>query len=113
MVIIFTRGDTQIVKFNLKDKEGNNIELTDNDKLYFTVKKTTTSDEKLFQKVYPTDIKYSDGYYSFTIDPEDTDTLDYGEYYYDIELKTGTIVKTLAINKLILTDEVTFVGDEV
>ena len=113
MVIVFTRGDTQIIKFGLKDKAGNDITLAEGDKLYFTVKKTTTSKDVLFQKVYPTNIVIEDGLYKLTIEPTDTDELEYGEYNYDIELKTGTYVKTLIKDKLIITDEVTFAGDEV
>ena len=112
MVIQFTRGDTQIINFNLKDANGNNIELATGDKLYFTVKKDANSTDVIMQKVYPTDITYSEGKYQFTIEPTDTNSLEYGTYEYDIELKTGTYVKTLSKGRIELTDEITFVGDE-
>jgi hypothetical protein len=82
--------------------------------LYFTVKKNSKSTERAFQKTSTDGIVYGDdGYYHVTITSDDTATLNYGEYGYDIELKTGEgIVKTLIIGTITLTDEFTFKGDE-
>lgn len=112
MDIEFTRGDTQILKFKLKNSLGQAVELTNSDNLYFTVKKNARSTTKLIQKKYPTDITYSDGYFSFYISSSDTGNLDYGTYEYDIELKSGDYVKTLGSGTITLTEEITFGGDE-
>lgn len=110
----FTRGDTFLFKFKLKDKNGVEITLNPTDKLYFTVKKNSKSTDRLIQKTTPSGIVYGeDGYYHITIESDDTATLDYGGYEYDIELKTASgVVKTLILGNITLTDEITFKGDE-
>ena len=112
MDIEFTRGDTQYIKFQLKDENGKPLKLTDTDNLYFTVKEHQNSKKILMQKKYPVEIKYSDGYYIFEITSEDTSDLAYNTYQYDIELKSGDYVKTLGLGTITLTDEITFRGDE-
>lgn len=113
MEIRLTRGDTKYVKFKLKDKNGENLVLGEGEKLYWTMKKNSTSTDKLAQKVYPTDITYEDGWYQFTILPADTEKLDYGTYEYDIEYKKSTFVQTLDLGYVIITKEITFKEDEV
>lgn len=111
----FIRGDTFPFKFKLKDKNGQEIILSNTDNLYFTVKKTSKSTERAFQKTLAGgEIVYGeDGYYHITIESDDTAELDYGDYRYDIELKSATgIVKTLILGTITLTDEITFKGDE-
>ena len=50
--------------------------------------------------------------YTFNIEPEDTDNLDYGTYVFDIELiKTGEIKQT-SVGQFTLTSEVTFAENE-
>lgn len=112
MDIEFTRADTQFIKFDLKDAEGNPLELTDNDVLYFTIKQSPNSNKILLQKKYPDDIKYQDGYYYFVINSAETADLAYGTYQYDIELKSGDYVKTLSLGSITLTEEITFRRDE-
>lgn len=113
MDLEFTRGDTQFIRFQLKDGQGNPITLADEGVLYFTVKKNKYSSDVLIQKKYPIDISYKDGYYGFTLNSEDTENLQYGTYQYDIELKLGYYVKTLGFGTITLTDEITFKEDEV
>ena len=72
MDLSFIRGDTQFIRFPVKDGEGNLVELSSGDNLYFTVKTDPNSKTVLFQKKFPNDITYSEGYYSFTINSEDT-----------------------------------------
>ena len=108
----FTRGDTQFMKFQLKDVESNVIELTSSDRLYFTVKQNEYSSKVLIQKKYPEDIQYSDGYFYFSLTSADTANLQYGTYQFDIELKSGDYVKTLVLGTITLTEEITHRGDE-
>ena len=112
MDLEFTRGDTQFLRFQLKDGEGNLLKLTESDNLYFTVKQNQNSKKILIQKKYPESIQYEDGYYIFVLNSEDTSELAYGTYQYDIELKTGDYVKTLGFGTITLTEEITHRGDE-
>lgn len=112
MDIEFTRGDTQFLRFQLKDAEGNLIELSENDKVYFTVKQNQNSEDILIQKKFPESISYDDEYYYFTLNSEDTSDLQYGTYQYDIELKSGDYVKTLVFGTITLTEEITHRGNE-
>ncbi len=112
MDIEFTRGDTQIIKFELKDAKGNEIELTQDDILYFTVKQNPHSSKVLIQKKYPNEIEFSDGYFSFVLSSQDTADLAYGTYQYDIELKSGEYVQTLGLGTITLTEEITHRRDE-
>ncbi len=110
----FTRGDTKVFKFKLKDKNGEELKLASTDKIYLTAKKNAKSTEKAFQKTLGNGIELKDdGYYYVTINSNDTANLNYGTYGYDIEIKTATgIVKTLLIGSITLTEEYTFKGDE-
>lgn len=113
MDISFTRGDTQFLQFQVKDANGDLIELTDEDVIYFTVKQNSNSKKIIIQKKYPDDISYSDGYFYFVIDSQDTSNLAYGQYQYDIELKSGEYVRTLGMGTIELTEEITFRSDEI
>lgn len=113
----FPRGDTYVLrKIRVTDKNENIIQLTDTEQLYFTVKTDSNSNKVLIQKRINTGIELGeDGYYHITIEPTDTNKLEYGTYVYDISLKSTrakTIVKTLANGTITLTDEVTWEGDE-
>lgn len=112
MDVEFTRGDTQFLKFKLEDLEGNTIELTNEDNIYFTVKQNQHSKKILIQKKYPDSMKYTDGYFYFTLDSADTANMNYGTYQYDIELKSKEFVKTLGLGTLTLTEEITHRRDE-
>lgn len=111
----FTRGDTQLLKkFRLTDKNGNILNLTELDQLYFTLKKDAYSEGFIFQKKKNGGIILKeDGYYHITIESDDTNDLDYGNYDYDIELKSTLYgVKTLIKGTITLTEEITWKGDE-
>lgn len=112
MDLEFTRGDTQFLKFRLKDGEGNILQLSEEDKLYFTVKQSENSSKVLLQKKYPDSMDYTDGYFFITIDSFETSDLAYGTYQYDIELKSGDYVKTLGFGTITLTEEITHRRDE-
>lgn len=112
MDLEFTRGDTQFIKFPIKDGLGSAISPTAEDTVYFTVKRDEYSKKIILQKKYPESINYADGYFNFTLNSEETSKLDYGTYKYDIELKSGEYVKTLAFGTITLTEEITHKGDE-
>lgn len=113
----FPRGDSFLLdKFRPVDKAGNVVELQDTDKLYFTVKADSYSSNILFQKRLNEGIELQeDGYYHITIEPSDTNGLDYGSYVYDIQLKRTDpkdYVKTLINGTITLTEEVTWEVNE-
>lgn len=115
MDLEFPRGDTKVFKFKLTDNNGEELTLTSVDKLYLTAKKDVNSNTVIFQKRIGSGIELKeDGYYYVTIYPDDTNELPYGQYGYDLEIKTATgIVKTLVVGTITLTEEYTFKGDEV
>lgn len=108
-----TRGDTYRFKFQRKDGSGEAI-LSKANKLYFTVKEDYESEDALIQKTID-DMDFDDetGYYSFTLEPNDTDNLKYGDYVYDIEVKQNDYTKTIIKGNFIIREEVTFAGNEV
>lgn len=109
----FTRGDTFQFKFRIKDKNGEVLPLNQNAEIYFTVKKNRNSKNVLIQKRLNEGIEFRDGFYYVRIDADDTNSLSYGTYNYDIEFKQGNIVKTITLGQITLTDEITFKGDEI
>lgn len=114
MNIKMPRGDIRNIKFNITNKEGTTI-TTDFDEIYITFKRGFYDNEALFQKKLTdeTIIKDENNYYHFTIESEDTDNLDYGDYVFDIELVINDLVKQTIVGNLTLTNEVTFASNEV
>lgn len=113
----FPRGDTcKLRKFRIKSADGKIVNLTDAGQLYFTVKTDSNSNKVLLQKKLNEGIEIGDdGYYHITIEPSDTSRFDYGDYYYDIQLKTlspKVFVRTLFLGTITLTDEITWEEDE-
>ena len=82
--IKLTRGDTARLTVPIINL-ANNGEYTmeSGDILYFTVKKTAKDSDFLFQKSVT-------GSNSIHIRPEDTATLSFGKYKYDVQLTTAT-----------------------
>lgn len=112
--IEFYRGDTASFHFHREDANGEVI-MTRADRIFFTV--------KLKSKVY--EIPYAfqkrdedftfdeNGEYHFTIEPEDTNDLDFRELYlYDLEVITDGVKTTIASGLLILKTEVTDAANE-
>lgn len=107
-IFSMVRGDTQ--SFELEITENN--ESVTVDSIYFTVKNDTHTDEVLFQKKLNDGITLTNDVYNITIDPSDTDSLDYGRYAYDIEIIKNSIKKTIAVGVLDIKEEVTFTSNE-
>lgn len=82
--IKLTRGDTAMFTINIDNEstEGPYI-IGENDILKFTVRKSENDEIFSFQKVVQ-------GSASIVIEPEDTSSLDFGKYKYDVELTTTT-----------------------
>lgn len=112
-MIEMTRGDTCALKF-ARLSLNNEIITEKASQIYFTVKPYIGATPFSFQKKLSdgTITFTDDGYYHFTIKPDDTYKLQYGSYDFDIEVKIGNYVKTIAKGKLKLTYEITERGDE-
>lgn len=80
--ITLTRGDTCVLKLNVVDVRGENYTLQSGDKLTFTLRKKVSSVATLLEKTLEENI--------LSLNPSDTLTLDFGDYVYDIVLKTAT-----------------------
>lgn len=105
--LLQTRGDTRKYRFQRVNADGSVIEDTP-DKLFFTVKKNFETEGFIFQKTLA-DFRIDDEFvYHFIIQPEDTESLKYGDYVYDIEVITDGVVTTLAKGKFILEAEATW-----
>ena len=109
--ITMPRGDLKNVHFTVHD--ANDSEVSKGfTQITFTVKANTSSRRIAIQKKLTNGTIAKDGsVYSFSIKPEYTDYLDYGVYYYDIELIRGDEIHQTFVGKLIITEEVTFASD--
>jgi hypothetical protein len=112
--ITLPRGDRTSKKIAIREQGSS--ELTDIvfDDIYFTVKRVYLAEEFKFQKRMSAGeiVKGEDGYYRFTILPEDTDGLPFGEYDFDIEVVKDGRIKHTTVGTLTLTKEVTYAVNE-
>ena len=97
-----TRGDTAFFNLSITLDDGTAYYRESGDKLIFTIKKSYNSEYEYVQK------EISE--LSFAITPEDTRELDYGNYWYDIELTTvdGGVYTVIGPARFIIREEVTF-----
>lgn len=108
-----TRGDTLKIKFAIQNTQGDKISKEDISTLFLTLKKSSYSKEYIFQKTLQ-DFEVDDnGMYCVIFEPKDTETLDYGEYVFDIEVTLQNRYRKTRIYKLELTEEATFHGGDV
>lgn len=85
--ITMTRGDTLRADIQIKNRDRTIYTPTENDVIKFAVKQNYTDTEELITKYIQPDEMLLE------IEPEDTETLPFGKYVYDIELTTedGTV----------------------
>ena len=109
-MIEIVRGDTSpIYKFRLKrkDEKGYKVTITDVvSEAWFTVKRDCCDSEVVIQKkLSDGGITYNeeDNYYRFQILPEDTCSLNYGTYGFDIAVKFAENDKHTPLNAGLLT----------
>lgn len=76
------RGTTLKLKAQRLDANGNPI-LIQSEEIYFIVKKRWTDEKALITKDLSDMTFDENGYYHFTILPDDTENLDYGTYVWD------------------------------
>jgi len=110
-ILEIIRGDSNKFSFTRKDNEGETI-LQPANNVYFTVKESWTSQDYLLQKTIE-DMTFSEGKYEFTIEPEETDNLEYGMYVYDLEVIQESNKQTISRGTFKITEEATFASNEV
>lgn len=102
------RGDTKRYKFQRLDAEGNPI-LIEADSVWFSVKRSPQDTKVSFQKTKDDMTFDEEGYYHFTILPEDTNNLDFTKrHFYDVEVIASGVKTTIAFGEFILKPEVTW-----
>jgi hypothetical protein len=108
--ISLPRGDIRNIRFNVTS---DGTAYTDFTEVYFSVKRSTTKKELLFQKKLSDGSIIQDGdYYTLRIESADTESLEYRKYAFDIEVVKGNIIKQTTLGELIITPEVTFNENE-
>ncbi len=100
--INLTRGDTATFSLKIKNQDGTDYDISEEDQILFTVKRSTRDEEVVIQKVAINN--------RITIQPRETDNLEYGTYYYDVELRRpdGLVATVIPPHVFKLTEEVTF-----
>lgn len=106
-MLTFTRGDTFSIKFQRKDCNGDVITEAPNT-MYFTLKTRPSIKTYVLQKTLEDMHSDADGTWHITLQPEDTEGLSVGNYYFDIEVTTNSYVKTIAKDWIKLTEESTW-----
>lgn len=113
----FKRGDTKVLKkFRPIDNNGQVLNLSNTDNIYFTMKKDERGKAILKKSINNGITLEDDGYYHITLNAEDTGELNAGTYKYDIELNLN--LETLFVNTLIegeitLLQDITTKGDRI
>lgn len=87
--ISIVRGTTMPLSITVTDADGEPYELQSGEKLLFGVKKDVNSSSCIISKEL-TSANYSDGAYQTSILPNDTGQLEFGRYFYDVGLKSGS-----------------------
>lgn len=109
--IEFPRGDSCTHGFVMKRNDS--TVTIPFDEIYFTVKKTYTDKNFVFQKKLTEGgiVNDGEGHYTLFIEPYDTNRLDFAEYDCDFEFILGEEKKTY-VGKMKLTKEVTYASNE-
>lgn len=86
------RGTTQSISIAIKASDGTDYTLADGEILRFGVKKRfdNLSGAYLIEKELTAENRNDTGAYILTLIPSDTEPLDFGTYYYDVGLQSGT-----------------------
>ena len=76
--IYLTRGDTGVIKLDVKDAQGSAYDFS-GDEVKFSVKKNLSDRSPVIEKTFD-----SNGQITFAV--EDTANLEFGNYFYDVQL---------------------------
>lgn len=100
--IHLTRGDSAVLSLRIEREDGAGYEIQEGDSILFTIKKSVYDTAVLVQK------KLVDGV--VRLNPDDTKSLKYGTYYYDVELTQpdGFVATVIAPSRFVIEPEVTY-----
>ena len=100
--ISLTRGDSFYAQILINDADGNEYEPQDGDSVRFAMKKKYTDSEPLLTKDIPIDTLILE------LEPDDTKSLSFGSYVYDIQLTTedGFVSTFITKSTIKITEEV-------
>lgn len=105
--ISMIRGDSEVIKVSCRNESGVDFPFTEGDIVYFTVKGSVYTEEKILQKIVT---EFTEGVALITIFPKDTRELKPGIYYYDIQLNraNGQVKTIIPPSKFTINAEVTY-----
>lgn len=86
--LAFNKGNSGQYRLKLLNQENEVIVLENGAMIYFTVKENPNTDEYVFQKRLGDGITYSEEnqYYFIDIQTDDTESMEYKDYFYDIAI---------------------------
>lgn len=104
--ITMTRGDSETITVNMRNRDGEQVSFVDGDIIYMTVKDNLKTDEKIFQKMIT---EFTDGKADIDILPEDTSDIRVKSYVYDIQLtrEDGSVTTIIKPSDLTIEGDVT------
>ena len=109
----FKRGDTFAFKTPIKFADGSPVTYGDIDTLFVTCKaRPTNTSPILFQKSIDDINIDEEGYCHVVFKPEDTETLEYGKYFFDIEVTLRNGYRKTALHSFVLKEETTTHGGD-
>lgn len=85
--IKMVRGRTEAFEVPVTDAEGVPYELADGESVIFGIKKNAKDNAAIFTKLATHE---GSGVYRISLIPEDTESIDPGDYVYDVGLRSGT-----------------------
>lgn len=113
MRVAMPRGDIKLIHFLINDPDGTPTKVNFTE-IYFTVKKNSKERPYQFQKKLSTGgiTKLDSGDYQVKIEPNDTSSMMYGNYLFDIQLVYEDQLKETFVGDFVLTPEITFNENE-
>lgn len=104
--INMVRGDSESITVSLQ-KDNGVVPFNQGDTVYFTVKQSSSTEEKILQKVIT---EFDEGNCIIEIAPNDTKDLEFISYVYDIQLTdyNGKVTTIIPCSKFAISEEVTY-----
>lgn len=106
--VYLTRGDSAYITISIDNMLGDEFVIDSVDMLQLQVRTEPNIGDLIFDGT----LIESDGEYIWYIRPSDTNNLDIGTYYYDVQVTfpNGDVFTFIKASKFVLTDEVTRPG---
>jgi hypothetical protein len=104
--ISMVRGDNESITVSLQ-KDNEVVPFNQGDTVYFTVKQSSSTEEKILQKVIT---EFDEGNCIIEITPADTKELAFRIYVYDIQLTdaNGIVTTIIPCSEFVVEEEVTY-----